>query len=100
MKAVHILILLLLAVMASAAYVLLRPPARPVAVPPSEPPEAVEKPVRMPQAPVHAPAVTNPPAAPAQTPVQPIEERGDAMLFEIEALQNTPFDQAITMPFD
>ena len=35
-----------------------------------------------------------------QQPVQPVEERGDAMLFEIDALQNTPFDQPITMPFD
>ncbi|MEE9367929.1 MAG: hypothetical protein V3V05_03590 [Pontiella sp.] len=33
-------------------------------------------------------------------PVQPLEERGDAMLFEIDALQGMPFDQAITMPFD
>ena len=33
-------------------------------------------------------------------PVQPIEERGDAMLFEIDALQNTPFTDAITRPFD
>ncbi|MEN7972387.1 MAG: hypothetical protein ABFR47_00985 [Verrucomicrobiota bacterium] len=33
-------------------------------------------------------------------PVQPIEERGDAMLFECEALVGTPFDQEITMPFD
>lgn len=33
-------------------------------------------------------------------PVQTIEERGDAMLFEIEALSLMPFDQAITMPFD
>ncbi len=35
-----------------------------------------------------------------QMPVQPLEDRGDAMLFEIEALAGTPFDQAITMPFD
>ena len=35
-----------------------------------------------------------------KTPVQPLEERGDAMLFEIEALAGTPFDQAILMPFD
>ena len=33
-------------------------------------------------------------------PVQSLEERGDAMLFEIEALAGMPFDQAITMPFD
>ena len=35
-----------------------------------------------------------------KTPVQPLEERSDAMLFEIDALQGMPFDQAITMPFD
>ena len=33
-------------------------------------------------------------------PVQPLEERGDAMLFEIDALGGTPFDHAATMPFD
>jgi hypothetical protein len=33
-------------------------------------------------------------------PVQPLEERGDAMLFEIEALRNMPFDEAIVTPFD
>jgi hypothetical protein len=33
-------------------------------------------------------------------PVQPLEERGDAMLFEIDALQGTPFDQAVMTPFE
>lgn len=33
-------------------------------------------------------------------PVQTLEERGDAMLFEAQALMDTPFDQAITLPFD
>ncbi len=33
-------------------------------------------------------------------PVQSIEKRGDAMLFEADALLGTPFDRAITMPFD
>ena len=34
-------------------------------------------------------------------PVQTLEERGgDAMLFEIDALWGTPFDQAIVMPFE
>jgi hypothetical protein len=33
-------------------------------------------------------------------PVQSLEERGDAMLFEMEALQGTPFDQAVVMPFE
>ena len=35
-----------------------------------------------------------------KTPVQPLEERSDDMLFEIDALGGMPFDQAITMPFD
>lgn len=35
-----------------------------------------------------------------QEPVQSIDERGDAMLFEAEALVGTPFDQAIVMPFE
>ncbi len=35
-----------------------------------------------------------------QSPVQPVEERGDAMLFEISALEGMPFDQAIVMPFE
>ena len=36
----------------------------------------------------------------AETPIQPLEERSDDMLFEIDALVGTPFDQVITMPFD
>jgi len=36
----------------------------------------------------------------AKEPIPPIEERGDAMLFEVEALGGTPFDQSIIMPFD
>ena len=35
-----------------------------------------------------------------QPPIQPIEERGDAMLFESEALFGTPFDRAIVIPFN
>lgn|GEM_PF-4665984 len=33
-------------------------------------------------------------------PVQTLDERGDAMLFEIDALQGLLFDQAVVMPFD
>jgi hypothetical protein len=46
---------------------------------------------------------TNVPAVTAQQPAQPvqsIDERGDAMLFEIDALGTMPFDDAITRPFD
>lgn len=33
-------------------------------------------------------------------PVQSFKERGDAMLFESEALLGTPFSQAVVMPFE
>lgn len=33
-------------------------------------------------------------------PAQPLEDRGDAMLFEIDALGGMPFDQTIVMPFE
>ena len=33
-------------------------------------------------------------------PDQSLEERGDALLFEIDALQGTPFDQAVVIPFE
>lgn len=47
------------------------------------------------------PVATNAiPPIEVQVPVQPIEERGDAMLYEIDALQGTPFDKAVTQPFD
>lgn len=39
-------------------------------------------------------------AVAVQVPVQPVEERNDAMLSEIDMLQGMPFDQAITMPFE
>ena len=32
--------------------------------------------------------------------VDPIEDRGGAMLWEIDALGGTPFDESIVMPFD
>jgi hypothetical protein len=45
---------------------------------------------------IEAPAAIQQP----KQPVQPVEERGDAMLFEADALHATPFDQAVVMPFD
>ncbi len=55
-----------------------------------------------PSAPVAAPQLIEAPVAVAEPkqPVQPLKERGDAMLFESDALFGTPFDQAIVMPFD
>lgn len=54
-------------------------------LPPGEMPRLVEAPV----------AAESP-----REPVQSLEERGDAMLFEGEALVGTPFDQPVVMPFD
>lgn len=96
MKAIHITLILFLAVAAPAAYVIFHP----------ETPQSEPEPVVM-REPIEAAA---PPALPLaaataqvvdhREPVQPLEERGDAMLFEMDALQNMPFDQSITMPFD
>jgi hypothetical protein len=41
-----------------------------------------------------------PPVGAFRKPVQSLEERGDAMLFESEALYGTPFTQAAVMPLD
>jgi hypothetical protein len=82
--------MLLLIATAAAAYVWLRfvpeipSAAEPVALPGREP----------------AGSITNQAPPDAPVPVQPLEERGDAMLFEIDALQNTPFDEAVVQPFD
>ena len=95
MKAVRIIFILSLVAVASAAYVWLRPPSENHPVP---------EPVVIPgeQQVVVPLAVTATNEAPKETnvPVQPLEERGDAMLFEIDALQNTPFDEAIVKPFE
>lgn len=56
------------------------------------------KPTPPPADPVPVPAPQG--AVAVSAPVQPVEERGDALLFESEALFGTPFDQAIVMPFD
>ena len=46
---------------------------------------------------LEAPATVEEPTQP----VQSLEERGgDALLFEIDALQGMPFDQAVVMPFE
>ena len=54
-------------------------------IPPEEIPRMIEAPV----------AIEEP-----KKPVQSLEERGDALLFESEALFGAPFDQAVVMPFD
>jgi hypothetical protein len=95
MKAVRIVPILSLFAVASAAYVWLRSS-------PENP--SVPKPVAIAgeqQAVVsQAGPATNDVPMDVKAPVQTLEERGDAMLFEIEALQNTPFDEAIVTPFD
>jgi len=96
MKAIHIIPILLLFAAASAAFVWMRSspdtssaPER-IVLPDEPPPVAVRMVV----------SATNEAPVEAQVPVQPLEERGDAMLFEIDALQNTPFDEEIVKPFD
>lgn len=95
MKAIRIIAILSLFTLASAAYVWMR--SAPDAPSESEPgavpvePRAVTR--------IEA-AATNTPPEEGLAPVQPLEERGDAMLFEIEALQNTPFDEAVVKPYD
>jgi hypothetical protein len=79
------------------------PPPEPVA-PLAEPVffQPLEAPVLQPEPvfqPLEVPATAAPPVAVKQ-PVQPLEERGDAMLFEAEALLGTPFGPSVTMPFD
>jgi hypothetical protein len=74
------------------------PPAPVVSVsPPPEPVAPLAEPVFF--QPLEVPATAAPPVAVKQ-PVQPLEERGDAMLFEAEALLGTPFGPSVTMPFD
>jgi hypothetical protein len=95
MKAFRIIPILVLLAMASAAYVWLRTSPEtpsmpePIAIPGGQ--QAADR--------MTEPATNEAPVE-AQVPVHPLEERGDAMLFEIEALQNTPFDEAIVTPFD
>jgi len=73
-------------------------PATAVLQPLKEPVLAVEPslPEEMPRM-VEAPPVA---IEEPKTPVQPLEGRRDAMLFECEALFDSPFGQAIVMPFD
>jgi hypothetical protein len=91
MKAVRLVVILLLFAAASAAYVWLRSGAEP-----SSSSESITMPDVRQEDSMQAVSVTNE----APVPVDPLEERGDAMLFEAEALGNTPFDEAIVKPFD
>lgn len=65
-------------------------------------PMEVAPPVLEPLVEIEAPCVVEVPETieEPKTPVQPIEERGDAMLFESEALFGTPFDRAVVIPFN
>ena len=64
---------------------------------PAPPPDSL--PTKKPPAPVVAPLATVATEEP-KPPVQSLEENGDSMLFEVGALQGTPFAQSIVMPFD
>ena len=99
-------ILLMLLFIAALALIVATPQLRPdqvLVVSTVEEPPPLEEPVL----PVE-PSVAAPPQ-PIETSVavvelkrlvQPLEERGDSMLFESEELFGMPFDLAITMPFD
>jgi hypothetical protein len=95
MKAVRIVLILSLMAAASVAYVWLRSSSEiPSVNAPAVMPAGPEADVRMAE-----PGTNGAPVAESE-PVQPLEERGDAMLFEMDALRNTPFDEAIVKPFD
>jgi len=105
MDTVRIVLLLLLAAVASVAYVVLRPPASQPAPDQRELASLEALPIAMDDAPGSTLQSNELPTCRevsvcGKKPVQPLEERGDAMLFEIEALQNTPFDEAIVKPYD
>jgi hypothetical protein len=74
---------------------------RPLSVTDSRPLEQSVVPAE-PFAPEELPPLVEAPVAAEEpkSPVQPLEERGDAMLFESEALLGTPFGQDVVMPFD
>lgn len=55
--------------------------------------------MKKPPAPAKAPVVTEIAEEP-KPPVQSLEENGGSMLFEVAALQGTPFAQSVVMPFD
>ncbi|MBN2163669.1 MAG: hypothetical protein JXR25_07345 [Pontiellaceae bacterium] len=101
MKAARIaLILLTLVAVAAASSNSIRPAANTAPEPEviSEPDRSV--PAAIPvadEAPPVAPPVVE---VPEPSSVQSLEERGDAMLFEIDALGSTPFDQETISPFD
>ncbi len=64
---------------------------------PASPPKPL--PTKKPPAPVVAPVATVVAEEP-KPPVQPLEENEGSMLFEVGALQGTPFAQSVVMPFD
>ncbi len=95
MKAVSIALAVVSVAVASTAYVLRRSAPQPVAHPvPVEVPVVAEHPVFPEPVPTNAVKVND------DGPVQSLEDRGDAMLFEIDALQSMPFDEPIVRPFD
>jgi hypothetical protein len=99
------LLLVSLALTVSAYLLSLKPSkgtvtAEPWTAEPAQPAESGVRPAAAPE-----PAVIPPPepasaSEAARPPVQPVEERQDALLFESEALFGTPFGQSAVMPFD
>ncbi len=105
MKASRTVVGLLLAVLSVFLWGHVRSPSEAgLVIPERGEPRPLETSVASPEPspPIEKPSVVAAPVAieePKQ-PVQSLEERGDAMLFESEVLMGTPFDQAIVMPFD
>lgn len=99
MKLGHLLLILLFAAAASAAYFMLQADS-PAAIPAPPPPFTSSVPKTVSPEVITTNPETNIIPAVAEDPGVPLEERGDAMLFEIDALQNSPFDDAVTRPFD
>jgi hypothetical protein len=99
MNAFRIVLVVLLFAAISVAVVMMQPASqKPELVPVMETVSIPAEPAPVPQ-PVGPAPIDRPEPTPA-VPVPALEERGDAMLFEIDALQNTPFDQEIVRPFN
>ncbi len=100
MKPVRLALILLLVVAALAAYLIVHPNRTQVVNIEAKPAPSVQIVTQQVVATVAVETNEACPVEAVQQPVQSIEDRGDAMLFEIDALNNTPFDRAITQPFD
>lgn len=108
MKPVHIIVSLLLITLFVSGWMFARSPSRMGSVNPGiqnhhspEKPSLSIKPLSQEKGSDKVePLMTAKDAPPPSLPLQSEEERDDAMLFEIDALQGMPFDQSIIMTLD